>query len=64
MELHVVSSFFYLLFLPTMYKKFFLHTNFFLIYRENNFCRLSIMLLNVSLTRALKYRKKLYFCES
>ena len=30
-------------------------------YRENNSCRFSFMLLNMSLTRALKYQKCLIF---
>ena len=30
----------------------------FLTCRENNFCRFSLMLLNVRLARALKYKKK------
>ena len=32
------------------------YKNFFSTYRENNFCRVSVLLLNVSLTRALKYQ--------
>ena len=40
-------------------KKLFLHTEMnFLTYCENNFCRLSFLLLIVSLTGALKYQKK------
>ena len=63
--LHVVTSF---LFIFSSYIKnnyFSIHNFFLNVNRENNFCRLSFMLLKVSLTRDLKYQKMLIlFYES
>ena len=42
-------------------KIFFVQKSFFWTYREKNFCWLSFMLLNVSLTRVLKYKKSIFF---
>ena len=59
--LHVVSSFLLSNFL-LIYKQIFSSNKtemIFLTDREKNFCRLSLILLNVSLTRVLKYKKKI-----